>query len=165
MARTSKTKPVVIAEPKPLGRPTKYTPEIAGEIIEQLCHGEPLTKICATEGFPATRTVADWCAKYAAFSADFARARDIGYDAIADGAVRIADGEPGYSSNDVLRDRLRVETRLKLLAKWSKKYSDTASVQINDNRQQVVMVMPRTGGDRVIEADIIDALPAPEDAG
>ena len=50
-----------------------------------------------------------------------ARARSDGYDTIAVDALKIADDRKG----DVPRDKLRVETRLKLLAKWDpKRYGD-----------------------------------------
>ena len=89
---------------------------------------------------PAWRTVYDWIVAEPDFAARIAHARDLGYDAIAEDTLRIADdasndymerlseGEAaGYHFNGehVQRSKLRIETRLKLLAKWSpKKYGD-----------------------------------------
>ncbi len=53
-----------------------------------------------------------------------ARARDLGEDCIAIGCRLVARGQ-GESSGDVQRDKLIVDTDLKLLAKWNpKKYGD-----------------------------------------
>jgi hypothetical protein len=137
--------------PKKTGRPSKYDPEIARIICEQLSDGIPLRKICRdNEGFPAWRTVYDWMAKDDALgedgvglSASIARARDIGYDALAEECLLIADTpqfgrvqtmtDKGSSTTveDMLGHRkLQIETRLKLLAKFHPtKYGDKIAVQ------------------------------------
>jgi hypothetical protein len=90
---------------------------------------------------PAVRTVSDWKAAHETFSADFARARDEGFDALAVQCLEIADDK----SNDVKlvgaddrevcdtefvqRAKLRIDTRLKLLAKWDpKRYGDKVAL-------------------------------------
>jgi predicted secreted protein len=132
--------------PAKTGRPSKYNPEIARIICEQLSEGIPLRQICRENaGFPAWRTVYDWMAKDDALgsagvglSASIARARDIGYDAIAEECLQIADNielgqkqvmtDEGSATTveDMLGHRkLRIETRLKLLAKFHPtKYGD-----------------------------------------
>lgn len=115
-------------ERRPVGRPTDFSEATATQICERLSTGEPLAAICRDEGMPAVRTVSDWKKAHETFSADFARARDEGYDAIAQRTRLTARGktedEGGDSSGDVQRDKLIIETDLKLLAKWSKKYGD-----------------------------------------
>jgi len=121
------------------GRPSKYDPEIARVICEQLSEGVPLRQICRdNEGFPAWRTVYDWMGRDEELSASIARARDIGYDAIAEECLLIADTielgqkqvmtDEGSATTveDMLGHRkLRIETRLKLLAKFHPtKYGD-----------------------------------------
>jgi hypothetical protein len=103
---------------------------------------------------PAWRTVYDWIEGDPDFAARFARARDIGFDAIAHEALEIADTpqighrteESGDSVKTVTEDmlghrKLQIETRLKLLAKWSpKKYGDKQSVELTGaNGGPVVM--------------------------
>lgn len=106
------------------GRPSSYTEEIAGEIIDRITEGETLADICRDDHMPGYRTVYDWEEKHEGFSANITRARKYGYDQIANGTRRVAKGEPGYSSGDVQRDKLMVDTDLKLLAKWDKRYGD-----------------------------------------
>ena len=131
--------------PKKMGRPSKYDPEIARIICEQLSEGIPLRQICReNDGFPAWRTVYDWMGRDEELSASIARARDIGYDALAEECLQIADNvkvgvrkvyssgaEEGEDSmtvheEDMLGHRkLQIETRLKLLAKFHPtKYGD-----------------------------------------
>ena len=125
--------------PAKTGRPSKYNPEIARIICEQLSEGIPLRQICRdNDGFPAWRTVYDWMGRDDALSASIARARDIGYDAIAEECLQIADNielgqkqvmtDEGSATTveDMLGHRkLRIETRLKLLAKFHPtKYGD-----------------------------------------
>jgi hypothetical protein len=122
-----------------MGRPSEYSQEIADAICERIAEGEPLRVICREDGMPAWRTVYDWLSKREEFSARFTRARDIGFDAIAEEALEIAntplegvrievgdDGKTKTVSEDMLGHRkLQIETRLKLLAKWApKKYGD-----------------------------------------
>jgi hypothetical protein len=119
-----------------MGRPSTFTQEIADEICARLAKGEPLAHICREEGMPAVRTVSDWKKANETFSADFARARDEGFDRIAADCLDIADDgvndkyidENGNFRTDtdvIQRSKLRIETRMKLLAKWDpKRYGD-----------------------------------------
>lgn len=127
------------AEEKPKGRPSTFTQEIAEEICHRLSQGEPLAQICRDEGMPAVRTVSDWRAANERFSADFARAREEGFDTIAAECLDIADEtafdtlstEHGDRPNTewISRSKLRIETRLKLLAKWDpKRYGEKIAI-------------------------------------
>ncbi len=109
-----------------MGRQTTATPEAKQEILERLTTGEPLADICRSDHMPAVRTVSAWKAADETFDADFARAREDGHDAIAARVRHTARGTVGIgeSSGDVQRDKLIIETDLKLLAKWDKRYSD-----------------------------------------
>lgn len=127
---------------KTLGRPSTYLLELADEICERIATGEPLRAICRDEHMPAWRTVYDWLRAHEDFSTRFAQARDVGFDAIAEQCLDIADDEQhdwlttkkGPVTNEVAigRARLQVDTRLKLLAKWSpKRYGDKQAVELS----------------------------------
>jgi len=127
-------------EKKATGRPSKYTPELSREICERLSEGEPLRQICRDAHMPAWRTVYDWMGRSEDLAASIARARDIGYDKLAEECLEIADNiqlgqrqvmtDEGTSTTieDMLGHRkLQIETRLKLLAKFHPtKYGDKA---------------------------------------
>lgn len=100
------------------GRPTAYTPELGDTICALLAEGMSLNAICRREDIPvAESTVRNWALNAEhPFSAQYARAREVGYHKMADDALDIADAtetEPG----EVARDRLRVETRKWILSK------------------------------------------------
>ncbi len=137
-------------EPKPRGRPSKYTPELAAEICERLGTGEPLAQICRDEHMPHDNTVRAWMEADDPFAVAIADARARGYDAIAQECLEIADdgrndyieklAEEGdekalaYDAEHVQRSKLRVETRLKLLAKWDpKRYGDKSAVDLSNS--------------------------------
>jgi hypothetical protein len=158
------------AAPKPTGRPSKYTPEIAQKMCELLSEGVPLREICRMEGMPYWRTVYLWIAKDESLSAHIARAREAGYDAMAEECLIIADtpkigvkktfnsgaGEEEDSmtvtEDDMLGHRkLQIETRLKLLAKWNpKKYGDR--VQLAGDAENPLKLEVETQADKMMEA-------------
>ena len=98
---------------------------------------------------PAWRTVYDWKVSHPEISAGIARAREAGEEVIAADCLEIADdgrndwmerlapdGKPiGWMLNGehVQRSKLRIETRLKLLAKWNpKKYGEATLLKHGD---------------------------------
>lgn len=120
-----------------------YTLAKSEEICERIAEGEPLRAICRSEGMPSWRTVYDWLSADDDFATRFARAREAGFDVIALDCLRIADdssqdtvwgGSPDNprevaNTEWISRSKLRVETRLKLLAKWDpKRYGEKIDV-------------------------------------
>ena len=114
------------------GRPSIRSAEVEDRIIEGLSAGTPLTIVCKPDDMPALRTVYDWMDADEEFSARIARAREMGWDQIAIDALNIADEVTDQDSIEtkfgeipnkewLMRSKLRVETRLKLLAKWDPK--------------------------------------------
>jgi len=108
-----------------MGRPSDYTPEAAREICVRLAEEEPLAEICRDSGMPHPSTVRRWAANNEALSLAIADAREDGEDRITANIRKTAKGDPEFSSGDVQRDKLIIDTDLKLLAKWNpKKYGD-----------------------------------------
>lgn len=117
-------------------RPMAYSQTIADEIVTRIAAGETLRAICREEGMPSWQAVYQWIEKYEEFARRIAHAREVGHDAIAEQALAIADAPVGSTDNGstdtgaVAHAKLRVETRLKLLAKWSpKKYGDKQQIE------------------------------------
>lgn len=115
-----------------MGRPVTHTAELADEICKRLAEGMTLREVCRAEGMPPESTVRLWALDdRGGFAAQYARAREIGYHAMADELIEIADdgqndwmtrnGEDaeGWQANgEVLqRSRLRVDTRKWMLSK------------------------------------------------
>jgi hypothetical protein len=105
-------------------------------VIAGLKKGTPLTVLCSADGMPCDDTVRIWADSDPELARAIARAREAGWDAIAVEALAIADetaqdtvkgaeGREMPNSEWITRSRLRVDTRLKLLAKWDpKRYGD-----------------------------------------
>jgi hypothetical protein len=125
--------------PKKTGRPSKHSPELVAEICDRISRGEPLLQICKDDRMPERRTVYDWLERIDGLSAQFARAREEGCDAIAEQSLAIMDGEPlavfdeagnkRYDSGSIAWNKNRAEHRLKLLACWNpQKYGSKVAV-------------------------------------
>ena len=119
-------------------RISKYTKATADEICNRIAEGEPLRPICRQMNI-AWRTVYHWLEDHKDFAERFAKAREIGFDAIAEEALEIAntpllgkiETRKGGKLVEVRKEdmlghrKLQIETRLKLLAKWNpKKYGE-----------------------------------------
>lgn len=140
--------------PKKIGRPSKYSPELAVEICQRLSNGEPLRQICRDDHIPAWQTIYDWMYRDdelgengVGLSRAIARAREQGYEAIAEECLLIADN-PQFGQKQVMSDqgtsttvedmlghrKLQIETRLKLLSKWDpKRFGDRVALTGADN--------------------------------
>jgi hypothetical protein len=100
------------------GRPASFTAELATEICRRLAVGGTLRAVCRDRGMPPESTVREWAlADRDGFAAQYARAREIGYQAMADELPEIADDGRNDSAENVARSRLRVDTRKWLLSK------------------------------------------------
>lgn len=132
-----------IPKKRPTGRPSKRTPRIVKRILAGLEAGIPLTVICKPSDMPSDTTVRNWAGNDEALSYDIARAREAGHDQIAMDALNIADEVTSKDTIQtkfgeipnkewIMRSKLRVETRLKLLAKWDpKRYGDKVTTEIS----------------------------------
>lgn len=115
------------------GRPSEFTAEVAQQICSRLAEGRTLRDVCRDDDMPSESTVRTWANdNREGFYAQYARAREIGYHAMADEALEIADdgtndwverrrqdgsAEEVVDSEHVTRSRLRVDTRKWLLSK------------------------------------------------
>ena len=122
-----------------------YDESKAMAICERLADGEPMAQICRDEGMPKVTTVWEWEKQHVELAETIARARIDGFESIAADTLQIADDgrndwmdkhdpdNPGYAFNGehVQRSKLRIETRLKLLAKWDpRRYGDRTALEL-----------------------------------
>lgn len=136
--------------PKPLGRSifADDREAVIEEICQRLMLGEPLASICRDPNMPAADTIHDWGQREPSLARRIALCREMGSDAIAVDALNIADNVEGYGSGDTSRDKLRVDTRLKLLGKWSPgRYGDSVQLKHAD-----------ANGDKLDTSQLVDQL-------
>lgn len=119
--------------PKPAakrGRPSGYSKEVADAICERLSNGESLLQICRDDAMPSDATVRKWAMEdTGGFFSAYTRARDLGYERMAEEIVELSDTvRPGVKTRTLAngsvetldadaieRTRLQVETRRWLL--------------------------------------------------
>lgn len=122
-----------------MGRHSKFTQEVGGQICLRIANGESLESICADDGMPHAPTVRGWIIDdVQGFAAVSARAYRLGHDALAEQCLKIADtplegtettikpdgGIEERRGDMIAHRKLQIDTRLRLLGKWSKKYGD-----------------------------------------
>lgn len=111
-----------------------------------------MATICREDGMPGVQTVYDWMGSKPGVSVAIARAREVGEDVIAADCLNIADDngndirytEQGVeiTDNDVIqRAKLRIDTRLKLLAKWNpKKWGEKVDVTSGGEKMAATVI-------------------------
>lgn len=139
--------------PKRRGRPkgsglTYQLKDFEQPLLDWIAEGKTVRDFCRLDGNPSPQIIYEWRMNNNEFAERFTRAREIGFDAIAEETVNIIDTEPEFAESwsdgggSKRRDaafvqwqKNRVELRLKLLAKWApKKYGDQVGENMDGNR-------------------------------
>ena len=140
---------------------SKYTDEVTDQICRRLAEGESLRSICRDEHMPAASTVLAWAKDTdSLFAEQYARAREVGYHALADEILDIADDGTNdfverknkdgstsvvFDAEQVQRSKLRVDARKWLLSKMlPKQYGDKVAVG-GDGESPIIVEIVRFG--------------------
>lgn len=140
------------------GRPTVRNEDLIDQIIDRVTGGEPLAQVLRDPGMPSPSAFYEWLNLDPELDGRFARAREHGHDAIAAEALAIANTPmPGVTEEyerrmvdnpddpdgeaveefvlvkrkvaDMIDHRkLQIDTRIKLISKWDRRYSDRLQV-------------------------------------
>ena len=108
------------------------TPEQVDDLMSWVSRGNFVTAWCRIPGNPGKDTVYGTIAESPELQARMIVARSMGADAIAEETLDIADGvgRDKDTSVTVGRDKLRVDQRTRLLAKWnSGRYGDKSAIE------------------------------------
>jgi hypothetical protein len=136
------------------GRPSKYASALGARICERLASGETLRAICRADGMPSEAAVRAWALDVShPFSAQYVRAREIGFFAMADEIVEIADDATNdyvlkqqgegqvllFDREHVKRSELRINSRKWLMARGAPKaFGD--KIEVGGNPDQPITV-------------------------
>lgn len=130
-----------------MGRPTRYSQELANTICERLALGESMRTVSSAKDMPAMSTIFRWLQEDREnFREQYARAKQESADAMAEDLLDISDDgvndwmEKKYGKNAdstwvvngeaVQRSKLRVDTRKWLMSKMKpKKYGDKLNLE------------------------------------
>lgn len=128
--RSRQKRKAVPRKPKPRGRPSLYTPELAEKICTAVATSElGLAAILKRKGMPSYGTVMRWLAAKPAFQHMYARAKEDQADLMAGRIVEIADSAV---AEDVHVARLRVDARKWVAAKLKpRKYGERLAQEVS----------------------------------
>ena len=101
---------------------SQMTAEQIADICNRIAEGNSLRKVCRELGLKES-SVRYWLNKDETAFAHSVRARELGCDALADECLEIADG-----SDPTDLKRVRIDTRIRLIGKWSQRYSDKLAI-------------------------------------
>lgn len=133
----------------------KRTPELVEDVLRRIAEGETLSSICRDVGITPSAW-ALWLRADSELAQNYQHARDVGADVIADQALAIMEAEPEHvvtvddtgkkstsriDAGYVQWQKARVETRLKLLAKWNpKRYGDSSTISVGNKEGETLKV-------------------------
>lgn len=130
----------------PMGRPTKYTEQIANEICDLISEGEPLTRICRRDDMPCLRTVYNWLddPEREEFLHKYNAKRERQADTMFDHITEIAD--------DGTNDWMEVRDKDDNIIGWrvNGEAVQRSKLRIEARRWQAARLRPKKYGERTI---------------
>lgn len=129
---------VILEEPRPVGRPSSYTQEVADELCFELSQGKSLRTVCKREDMPSGPTVFKWMRDFPDFLKQYARSKEEACDAMAEDIQDIADTAMDVIVGDrsdnarVSAVKMKVDARIWLASKLkAKKYGNQIDITTN----------------------------------
>ena len=144
-----------------MAQTSRFTKVMADAICEQIMQGKSLRRICTAPNMPAASTVYKWLNAHAAFVEQYARAKEVQADVLAEQIIDIADdgSNDTYTDDDgnertnqdvIARSRLRVDARKWYASKLApKKYGDKLQQEVSglDGAPLGFVMIPAKNGD------------------
>ena len=136
-----------------VGRPSKYTQELADEICEGITLGNSIRTVCKPEHMPAISIFYKWIRTNEEFAKQYARACTERTEAMAEDILDIADdgtndymetadGTTEYNGDSIQRAKLRVDTRKWLMAKMKpKRYGEKLDVVSDGEKLEGLVII------------------------
>ncbi|MGN7766981.1 terminase small subunit protein [Stenotrophomonas sp. 22692] len=125
-----------------MARPSKYSQQLADGICDLLVDGKSLRTICSTAKMPSRSTVIRWLAENEAFRNQYARARELQADTLAEEILDIAD-------KAVLGERLKKDGKGKVLERQTGDMVERSKLMIDARKWYAGKLQPKKYGERV----------------
>ncbi|HHA2629442.1 TPA: terminase small subunit protein [Stenotrophomonas maltophilia] len=125
-----------------MARPSKYSQQLADAICDLLVDGKSLRTICSTAKMPSRSTVIRWLAENEAFRNQYARARELQADTLAEEILDIAD-------KAVLGERLKKDGKGKVLERQTGDMVERSRLMIDARKWYAGKLQPKKYGERV----------------
>ncbi len=135
--------PAAAVAAAPVSAPAAREPDLIACLCEWLRRGKPLAEWCRLAGMPSSSEVYRLLDESESAAARVAQARDEGYDAIAQEALRLIDLQPEDQVEAAWR-RAQADVRLRLLACWHpQRYGRGSGSEVSTVQVQVITQVPR----------------------
>lgn len=125
-----------------MARPSTYSQQLADAICDLLVDGKSLRTICSTAKMPSRSTVIRWLAENEAFRNQYARARELQADTLAEEILDIAD-------KAVLGERLKKDGKGKVLERQTGDMVERSKLMIDARKWYAGKLQPKKYGERV----------------
>lgn len=115
----------LLGEPRP--KLKERAPHLKQAVCAWVAQGKTLNSWCEQPGTPTSLTIHNWLDQDPAFAEEYRKARVVGWEVLIDQCLDIADSATEVT---VKSAALKIQTRLKLLARWdSARYGDKIRVE------------------------------------
>lgn len=125
-----------------MARPSKYSQQLVDAICDLLVDGKSLRTICSTAKMPSRSTVIRWLAENEAFRDQYARARELQADTLAEEILDIAD-------KAVLGERLKKDGKGKVLERQTGDMVERSRLRVDVRKWYAGKLQPKKYGERV----------------
>lgn len=132
------------------GAPRKYNQTHEDLVLTALASGQTLTSICRKPGYPSRETILKWKREDPDFAERLEHARQLGFDAMADAVLDIADQQPEYAvgpqgkridAGHIAWQKLRTDMRLKVLERvCPERYAPGSKVSVGNKEGETLKV-------------------------
>ncbi len=125
-----------------MARPSKYSQQLVDAICDLLVDGKSLRTICSTAKMPSRSTAIRWLAENEAFRNQYARARELQADTLAEEILDIAD-------KAVLGERLKKDGKGKVLERQTGDMVERSRLRVDVRKWYAGKLQPKKYGERV----------------
>lgn len=140
--------------------PAEYRQDAIDYLCERLSLGHTLREVCSRPDMPSHRWVRRKLNTDPVFKQQYIEALRIHALTEAANVIRIADGQDGF--NETSRDRLRVDTRMKILAKLEPSvFGDKVEVDHNVTGELAAMLAGAKNKGHTLPHENAHTLPSP----
>lgn len=137
-----------------MGRPTKFTPEIAEDLLLYLRSGLAFEDACREIGV-SDQTVRDWCKVREDFAVEFEAARELGMESLESRMINIQSGG-SLSTGDRARDRDLVKLLIWIMSKRNVRYADRVDITSGGKSLTIMSSLSDQALFAPIEADFVE---------
>ena len=134
-----------------MGRHTEYTPEIAKEFCSRLVDGTSVRTVCKDEEMPCTSTIFKWMAEQPEFSEQYAKAKMMAAEALAEEIFDIVDDEV---SSPVMIDGVPLQIDGKIVMARDNVGVQHAKLRADVRKWYLSKIMPKKYGDKIQNENI-----------